>query len=233
MAITWPNNNWVEVDLDYADQVVARAEYTFIFIGPPRVKDLSQRNILQAIYYGVKNKDLSSILEGEKVGTKLIPLGLAQGLAISNSRRRIPVVEIGSELMGFVSDQTTFAQVSIQRLIADNDSFLKKVKSKIVPEDLRDTEPDSRLDFALHGKASKFPFGMALILYTDISNEPIGKLYIENCKVMGISSTVGAGQSILYEGIQIVAHRILEGNFTMPESTQENNNNNNQGNNAG
>jgi len=220
-GLTWPTNNWVEVDLDYADQIVARAEYTFIFIGPPRVSNLSG-SIFQAIYYGLKNKDLASVLEEGKVGTKLVPLGLAQGIAISNSRRRVPIIEIGSELMGFVSDQTTFAQISIQRLIADSDSFLKKVKTSIVPEDLRDTVPDNKLDFTLHGKASKFPFGMALILYTDISSEPIGKLYRENCKVMGISSNVGAGQSVLYEGVQIVAHRILEGNFTMPETTQNN-----------
>ena len=77
------------------------------------------------------------------------------------------------------------------------------------------------MDFALHGKDSKWPFGMGLLFYADLDQEPIGKLYVENCKVVGIGGTIGAGQPVIYEGIQIIAHRILEFNVAglLPEGT--------------
>ena len=215
--LSWASTHWVEVDLDYADQIAARAEYTLVLIGPVRARMLTS-DALWAKYL-VQNDALSTLVEA--MGKGLKPVGLAQGITISNSRQRIPIMELGSELMSFVSGQTSMAQIGINRLIADADSFLKKVKKATVPSDLQDTVPEKRMDFALHGKDSKWPFAMGLLFYADLDQEPIGKLYVENCKVVGIGGTIGAGQPVIYEGIQIIAHRILEFNVAglLPEGT--------------
>jgi len=202
----WAHTHWVEIDLDYADQLAARAEYTLILIGPARVRMIG--NNAQWAKYLVENANLSTLIAS--AGKDLKPLGLAQGINFSVSRQRVPIMEIGSELMALVSSQTSMAQVSIQRLIADVDSFLKKVKRNLVPPQLRDTLAESKVDFALHGKGDKWPFGMAMLLYADLSEKPIAKLYVEHCKVVGIGTTIGAGQAVMYEGVQILAHRILE-----------------------
>lgn len=204
--LDWASTHWVEVDLDYADQIAARAEYTLVVIGPPRVRNFTS-DALWAKYL-IKNDSLSALVAA--MGKELKPVGLANGVSFSVSRQRIPIMEIGSELMAYASSQTSMAQVTINRLIADASSFVKKIKENVVPEPLRDTVPETSIDFSLHGKADKWPFGMGFVFYADLNSSPIGKVYLEHCKIIGIGTTIGAGQPVIYEGVQILAHRALE-----------------------
>jgi len=206
--LNYAQDKWVQVDLDYADQIAARAEYTLVLLGPPRVAHLSgaTKALLTAnepYHTGAINK-LMNLLGS--LTSELKAIGLAQGVGFSVYRQRIPVTELGSEMMAFVSGQTTQAQVSIQRLVVDNPNFIKEAKDT-APSDLNDS-PKSMFDAGLHGKASKWPFGLGLVFYAELSDKPIGKLYIEACKIVSLGTQISSGAPVIYEGIQIVGHRI-------------------------
>lgn len=208
----WASTHWVEIDLDYVDQLAARAEYTLIFIGPARMRMINSNELWSKfpIYKNVKLEELVAAAKKE-----LKAFGMAQGVSISVSRQRIPVMEIGSELMALASGQTSFVQASIQRLVADSPSFLKRVKEDLLPDSLKDTVPEGSIDFSLHGKGDKWPFGMGFVFYADLTDGPIGRIYLEHCKVAGIGSQVAAGQTIMYEGVTVIGHRALEFNVSL------------------
>lgn len=176
--LKYAQDKWVQVDLDYADQLAARAEYTLVLLGPPRVAHLSgATKALLTASEPYKTDAINKLTELiGSLTSELKPIGLAQGVGFSVYRQRMPITELGSEMMAFVSGHTTQAQVSIHRLIVDNPNFVKEAKG-MAPAELNDS-PKSMFDAGLHGKASKWPFGLGLIFYAELSGKPIGKLYI-------------------------------------------------------
>jgi len=207
--LQYAGDYWVEVDLDYVDQIAARAEYTLITIGPVRARLLSPvGKALFAINTAVSGTLAEVMNLLQNLAGELKPVGMARQIYFGVQRGRYPIQEIGSDMLGFASDTTTMVNVGISRLIAGVSSFLKKVKTETAPEILNDA-PDQDIDFGLHGKASKWPFGMGVIMYAELNASPIGRLYIENCKIVSMSTGTGQGQPVMYEDIQIMAHRIV------------------------
>ncbi|NPB03605.1 MAG: hypothetical protein GXO39_04235 [Thermotogae bacterium] len=214
MAITNPVNYadeyWVEVDLDYADQVAARAEYTLVLIGPSRARYLSPVGKALFAINAAVDATLAEVLNFiQNLNEELKPVGMCQDVNFQTFRGRMPIGELGSAMRAFVSEKTTTVQAYLNRLVASVPSFLKKIKEEQVPDALRDA-PEESFDMGLHGRGSKWPFGLGLVFYAELSQAPIGRLYIEACKIQSIGSAVGEGMPVTYEQIGIIGHRIVQ-----------------------
>jgi hypothetical protein len=206
----YADTQWSTVDLDWVDQVAARSHLTLVVMGPPRAAMLSgAARQLFAANPTFQSSTLQKVLEFlQSMDTELKVVGMAQGVQFSVQRQRMPVFEIGSAMMGLASAPTTMANVYIQRLVAAAENTVRMSKND-VPGQLRDTTTRNPFDAALHGKAGEWPFGLGLYFYAEADGEAIGRVYIEHCKIVGLSVGVQANGPVIYEGVQILAHRAV------------------------
>jgi hypothetical protein len=208
--VKYAEHQWATTDLDWVDQIAAKSQYTLVVVGPPRAALLSaaSRQLFEA-NPTFHSSTLQKVLEFiQSMDSELKAVGMAQGVNFSVSRQRMPVQEVGSAMMGLASAPTTMVSVYIQRLIAASENMVRISKND-VPGQLRDTTTQNPFDAALHGKAAEWPFGLGLFFYAEADGAAIGKVYIEHCKITGLNVGVQAGGPVIFENVQIMAHRAV------------------------
>ena len=226
----WLDEDWVEVNLDFADQLAARSEYTTLFLGPPRARMLSPIEKALFAMNSASNStfgSLLSIFKSLSPGIEL--LGMAQGISFSVSRGRTPIAEMGYERPLIASSPMTLVQIGISRLIAAKENFTKKVTNVSLPEPLQEEGggllssfiESANYDLNLHREESYWPFGLGVIFAAEFNAAPIAKLYFENCKIVAIGSQVSAGQGIIMENVQIISHRGVQVDSSKKEDNRE------------
>jgi len=198
---------WTEVDLDFVDQISARAEYTVLFFGPPRVRMLSP---IEKAIFSVKtsgNDFFNAILNiARRLSPQLEVIGAAQGISFSQVRNRSPMSEIGSERPVILTSPITYTQATISRLFIPYDNLLKKAtKASWIF-----SQPDlGGVDVNFHRFETLFPFGVGIVMSNEVNATPVARLYMEGCKSVGFASQVNAGDIVILETVQIVGHRIV------------------------
>jgi len=212
-------NYWTELDLDYVDQIAARAEYTVLFFGPPRINMLSP---IEKAVFSVKssvNDTLGSLLNVlRRFSPQLEVIGAAQSISFSSVRPRTPVPEIGYERPVIVSSPNVSVQAIISRLVIPYDNLMKKATRAswlLARFDL------GGMDFNHHRIETLYPFGLGIVMSNELNASPVAKLYLEGCKIVGVSGQITAGQSIVVETIQVVGHRIVRLDSLNLEDYQE------------
>ncbi|RUM27813.1 MAG: hypothetical protein DSY42_09405 [Aquifex sp.] len=208
--------NWVEIDLDYIDQIIARAENTIILIGLPRVRMISPISRALFLFNYSYSETLSKILDIVKsFSSDFITVGMVQGLSFNVIRQRATVFELGKERPTFLTSPSSIVSLGISRLIAYSDSLFKKFTSTIPDDDgfinWSQFEDPSKFDASLYRTEDViFPFGIGLIIYSERDIRPIAKLYFEGCKLESLGSVITTGNPITVENVQIIGHRVVQ-----------------------
>lgn len=229
MLSGWFDEDWVELNLDHVDQIAARSEHTQIIVGPPRARMLSPITKSLFAVNSAVNTTFSSILNIFKdLSQEVSPVGFAQGISVSETKQRVPIYELGMDRPMIASVPSSLAQISISRLVVNSESLPVKAFNTSAPDQLKPGEgflaeflQSATYDFNLHREDSYWPFGLGMIFYAEFSTKPIGKLYFENCKVVGCGTSVSSGQGIVIDNLQIIAHRAVQIDTTIKEETAE------------
>lgn len=198
---------WVEANLDYVDQIIARAENTIILIGLPRVRMISPISRALFLFNGPYSNILSKIVDVVKsFSSDFITVGLVQGISFNVLRQRAPIFELGKERPAFLTGPSSMVSLGISRLIAYSDSLFKKLTSVV-----SENKDPIKFDASLYRTEDViFPFGIGLIIYSENRIRPIAKLYFEGCKLESLGSVISTGNPIVVESVQVVGHRVVQ-----------------------
>jgi hypothetical protein len=190
---------YIERLMDHAALSSAHPDDTLILAGPPRFAS-------------------SANAVAEFFTTKLLPMGMVQQMQVTQQKPTTPMQAIGSGRSFFVSGKAQ-GSASIARLFVNGRNLLRALYTNAVTAGIDVRTFDDPAAYSQAKTPPKFfanldselfliPFGMAMIFRDKIHNE-IGAFYLELCQVNTWAVSVGAGQTMIMENVNMMFDRLL------------------------
>jgi len=188
---------YIERLMDHAALSSAHPDDTLILAGPPR---------------------FTTSNPGEFFADKLLPMGMVQQMQVTQQKPTTPMQAIGSGRSFYVSGKAQ-GSASIARLFVNGRNLLRALYTNAVTAGIDVTQFDDPAAYKQAQKPPKFfanldselfliPFGMAMIFRDKIHNE-IGAFYLELCQINTWAVSVGAGQTMIMENVNMMFDRLL------------------------
>ena len=134
-------------------------------------------------------------------------LGFCENLTINTGVSVVALKELRSERNLIIPTKSTPGSISISRLLGGMPSFVSTVSGGT------GWTMDSR------SSSMKKLFGLVLIFMSPSRKDTFTTLYAERCAVQSVSIPVQAGQFQLYESVQIVFDRIVDGSSSVSNNS--------------
>lgn len=194
-------NSYIERLMDHSALTSAHPDDTLILAGPGRFAHPS--------------------VENDVFFEKLLPIGMIQQMQVTQNRPTTLAQAVGSGRSFPLSSKAQGAAM-IMRLFVNGRSLCRALYTNAVQAGI---DPSVLDDVAAVSRSSKFyanldselfliPFGLA-VLFRDKIHNNIGAFYLELCLINSWAVTVGAGQSMIMENVNMVWDRIrpMDGSF--------------------
>lgn len=186
-----PQNSCIERLTDNAAYTSAHPDDTLVLVGPARYSDLGTDT--------------------------LTPVGMLQGLQVSQQKPVTPLQTIGSGRTYFLSGKTSVSW-GCSRLFAKGNNLSRALYSNLAAANgnlpaFNDTEPAASSTrpnsvFNLDSELFLVPFGIA-VAFRDKSGYSLGSFYLELCMIQSYSMQLASGQNVIMENVQGACDRVL------------------------
>ncbi len=162
--------------------------------------------------------------------TGLNTIGVVESAAISQNKQIQQIYEIGSKLPFNIPGRTT-VNVALSRIMFDGESLMAAIAESNTNANDYGTGNDSpgfavdgsgqqggtndkQGNFYLNLASSYFnqPIGLGMIFH-DNEDQPLAMIYLEECLIRSQQLSIGAGQTIVMENVNIVAANIQPINY--------------------
>lgn len=219
-----PGAYWVDADLDFIDQISARAENSIIIIGPSRASCLSAAGVGLLSFNAPFSSFLTKVSDFLKnFSNDFSQVGIVQGFSFSISRPVVSIYSVGSNTPAFVNQLSPQGIIQLNRIVTSAGNFEYLIKQQVGEDNslgnlLQIKTPFFKVkisnpffaneysDVISENTATK-PFGIGLICYSEMTSNPIAKIYFEECKIVNVGSSLIVGQSLMSENVSVMCHR--------------------------
>ena len=186
-----PQNSCIERLTDNAAYTSAHPDDTLVLVGPARYSDLG--------------------------ADTLTPVGMLQGLQVSQQKPVTPLQTIGSGRTYFLSGKTSVSW-GCSRLFAKGNNLSRALYSNLTAANgnlptFNDAEPAASSTrpnsvFNLDSELFLVPFGIA-VAFRDKSGFSLGAFYLELCMIQSYSMQLASGQNVIMENVQGACDRVF------------------------
>tara|TARA_B100001989_G_C24549165_1_gene473050 strand:+ start:3935 stop:4642 length:708 start_codon:yes stop_codon:yes gene_type:complete len=198
-----PQNSCIERLTDNAAYTSAHPDDTLVLVGPARYSDVADD------------------------GSSLTPVGMLQGLQVSQQKPVTPLQTIGSGRTYFLSGKTSVSW-GCSRLFAKGNNLSRALYSNLANAN-GNALPDFNIEepaasegrpnsvFNLDSELFLVPFGIA-VAFRDKSGFSLGAFYLELCMIQSYSMQLASGQNVIMENVQGACDRVFPIDLGVNES---------------